>query len=356
MNPIYPDFTSNDLYSRTEVEEFFRLMTADPGGYVQAARLANLPYSLYAPLVNCLLGGLMDVSDLASIPALTERAATDAVDEALVRHRMASYQDGDIAKLEYVYFTLNMHEFIPPYLVSRNSPEIDSRQFCFKWEYFSKRRGYVSYAAEAEFLEEYDTLVLPELPFRTDPLAVDKLRSSFPEDGGVLFESLPDPVTAGRFSRAYGLLLSRYLPSISDDLAHRLTVSSPRKMSEFESNLSYSRSLIGYYHAYKNTQDVIDEVVAMMAEHPEDGDTIPVDGAVHTAILADLSAETFDASPARALNRFILLTEVKKRVEEDPAECDTDGANILLEKVMQFIDLSASVSDLCSRRLRVVPL
>jgi hypothetical protein len=335
---------------------FFKQVAADPNGYLQAARLANLPYSLYTPLVNCLLSGIIDISDIAATPVLTERAVQDMVNEALVKHRMADYQDGDAAKLEYVYNTLNMREFIPPYLANKNVLDSEIRSMCLKWEYFSKRRAYASYSSAGEFLDEFNTYVVTNLPYRDEYSAEDKLRANFPLSGESLFESLPDPGTATFFANAYERLLSRYLPALSDSNVNTLLISSPVLKSTFETNMSHIKSLINYYFCCKNTQDVIDEIVAMMSDAPADGDEISVGGEVHMRILSELTSEDFSSSPARTLNRFILLLEAKKRIESNPDECDTDGINILLEKLMQFIHLITAINELSTQYLRVEPI
>jgi hypothetical protein len=353
MNPIYPDVSRNDLYTRPEVEAFFGEVAKSQGGYVQAARLANLPYSLFTPLVNCLLGGILEVSDLEATPVLTPAAVGAMVEEAMIRHRMADYQDGDAAKLQHVYYGLGMHDFIPPYLASRNLPDVSARPMCARWEYFSRRRAYSSYSTEAEYSEEFAGLVLPDLPHRDE--YGDGIRAAFPLDGMELFGSLPGAAAAG-YSRAYGVLFSRYLPVLSDSSVDSLLISTPRLRSSFETGPSHASGLLSYYPCYRNTQDVLDEMVAMMADAPADGDTIEIGGSVHLRILSEISGADFAASPARALNRFILLTEAKRRIEGDADGADAAGMNILLEKLMQFVNLAVAVSELSIQRLRVEPL
>jgi len=357
------DITSSSLFTAQEVQDFFESKTR-PGEYTQMSRLANLSRDSFIPLTNCLLLELISMEDLAGLNTLDQATVDLFIEEVLSRNFLMVHQAGDLVKKNFVFTDtgINLGDTADEAdALSSGNPQKPSSNHGLRYEFFMTRRSYRSYVDSTEFDDAFETEVLPEILASDDftDISATDVRDVFPLDGDIAMTDSGNPIIdAGMklaFANAYERLFSYFLPVLENNLVSRLCISSPSLFSKVDSDSAVSSSALDWFFPYRNTRNVLDEVVALMVENSDD--TIDEFSQTIADISTFIGDESFEHAPSRALNRFLLFYKIVSLTDgtlstQQVSDIE-NGITVLRGKLEALVNMAALIRSESASRLKV---
>ena len=360
-------------HTKEDINTFFNEQTS-PADYIQMSRLANLRKELFIPLVNCLLMGLITLQDVASIEILDSETVIAFLDETLYKNYLTEAQVTNSTYKNVVYdeedpidpTTENWLGLGEDYLVmatlrDRTYPRMTPENLMLRYELFIDKQNFRSYRDQVEFETEFQDKVLPTV---LDSFIEFSVEDVFPEDPTTLFDTVTDQAIKERAMIKYSSLFKPYMKSLNNERCQDLIITSPYMISHAQSDPGTFASMLDWfgpegedwYIPYRNTKEVLDEIVSLMEKYEED--FITKNGQTYNHLHnSRIDEEFLGNNPSRALNRYILFTEVKVRVNGDINVIqELTAIDILIQKIEDFKKLVGLIYKTSYELQKVLPV
>jgi hypothetical protein len=338
-----------NIVTNDQIQEFV-IKQLNPGDYVQLSRLANLQKNLCTPLLNCLVCGLISLSDIANLPILSENKVLEFLDKILVENFMYDFQISTNKYRDYVYSVENgglglANDYLQLSVINnRKYKQNYSCDLSLHYEYFFENQAYRSYTHNEEFETEFIDIVLPKI---LEGFIETSVEDIFPTNPESLFLDIIDEDIKIKTISKYQNIFNFFMDNLTDNNCYKLIVSSPTLISQshvdpgrFSSILDWMSPVIendNLFSPYRNTENILNEIASQMELNNEE--TIEEGSNTFLYLQNECVIEDFSSvSVSRALNRYIVFTEAILRIKNNTENIAQEriAINYIIQKIEDF--------------------